>query len=132
MCKRFCCIVGVFKALRGLLLPMVNHTANHALRFLPALDFIATQKLIFWQQFFWIFYFLPMAWAIIFFNFVYTKSGRQGDLLGFSEKVEIKWTGRSARFILKTTFSDRQGDLLSLFHTYQFRRRHLLNRCSQF
>jgi hypothetical protein len=68
-------------------------------------------------NFFDFFIFCQLAWAI-FFNFVPTKSGRQGELLGFSEKVEIKWTGRYARFIFKTTFSDEQGDLLGLFHTH--------------
>ena len=71
-------------------------------------------------QFFGINFFAKYA-ANKFFNFVPTKSGEQGNLLGFLEKVEIKWTGQTNRLFYKSTFSDEQGKRIGLFHTDKLR-----------
>jgi hypothetical protein len=101
------------------LLPAPDLGASHALLQLQLWSMLQRTKSL--LQFFDFFIFCQLAWAIIFFNFVPTKSGRQGKRLGFLEKVEIKWTGQTTRLFYKSTFSDEQGKRLRLFDTHQFR-----------
>ena len=118
MRKTFYCSLGVLKSFLGLLLPAPDLGANHALLQLQTLPQLqlwlmlqGTKSLL---QFFGSNFFAEYA-ANKFFNFVPTKSGRQGNLLRFLRKVKIKWTGQSAQVFYKSNFSDRQGNLLSYF-----------------
>jgi hypothetical protein len=90
MRKTFYCSLGGFKSFLGLLLPAPDLTANHALLQLQTLPQLqlwlmlqGTKSLL---QFFGSNFFAKYA-TNKFFNFVPTKSDRQGDLLGFFQKV---------------------------------------------
>jgi hypothetical protein len=90
MRKTFYCIVGVFKSVLGVCCQLVNLTANHALlqlQTLPQLQlWLMLQGTKSMLQFFGSNFFAAYA-ANKFFNFVPTKSDRQGDLLGFFQKL---------------------------------------------
>ena len=90
MCKTFYCIVGVLKSVLGVCCQLVNLTANHALlqlQTLPQLQlWLMLQGTKSMLQFFGSNFFAGYA-ANKFFNFVPTKSGRQGNLLRFFTKL---------------------------------------------
>jgi hypothetical protein len=82
MRKTFYCSLGGFKSFLRLLLPAPDHATNHALLQLQTLLWLMLQGTKSMLQFFGSNFFAEYA-ANKFFIFVYTKSGRQGNLLRF-------------------------------------------------